>query len=364
MCSNTDDVNINVLGSPIVEAGADLVLCNQPIAETLVGYSPLAGPGESGEWSGDGVTIDGVFTPSGVSVTTLYYTFTNVAGCSSVDIISVSVVDPTQADAGDDLELCLNAPAEQLLQPGTWTGTNVTIDGIFTPSMDGVFDLTYTIGTGTCETSDDLQITVWTLPSADAGVDLTICENDSVQLNVIGSGDHLPINGYSWSGGTGLSNSNIADPWASPTTTQAYSVTIVDSNGCSDNDQITVNVNPAPIVEAGDPITVCNQPIAEVLTGFAPIDPLNGEWTGIGVTNPEGEFTSPGVGVYTLTYTFTGGVGCEASDSVLVTVIDPVIAEAGPDQSLCLNNGGIILDGIFSNLLILSGREQALLTPY
>ena len=345
MCSGEDNVNINVLGSPMVEAGADLILCNQPIPEVLTGYSPLPALGETGLWSGDNVTPDGIYTPSGVVNNTLYYTYTNVTGCSSLDSILVSVVDPIQADAGDDIELCLNAPIEQLLQPGTWTGTNVSSDGMFTPSLDGVFDLSYTIGTGTCETSDDFQVTVWTLPSADAGVDLTICENDSVQLGLLASGDHLPIAAYSWSGGNGLSSSNIADPWASPTSTQAYSVTVVDSNGCSDNDQITVNVNPAPSVEAGDPITVCNQAIAEVLTGFSPLDPLNGVWSGNGISNPEGEFTSPGLGTYMLTYTFTGGVGCEASDSVEVTVIDPVIAQAGLDQVLCLNNGGITLDG-------------------
>src|SRR6185436_844224 len=58
------------------------------------------------------------------------------------------------------------------------------------------------------------------------------------------------INGntYSWSPATGLSNPNTANPNANPTTTTTYIVTVNNaSNGCIDEDTMTLFVNPKPV---------------------------------------------------------------------------------------------------------------------
>jgi subtilisin-like proprotein convertase family protein len=51
---------------------------------------------------------------------------------------------------------------------------------------------------------------------------------------------------YSWSPTTGLSNPNIANPIASPTSTTTYTMTAT-ANGCSNSDAVVVNVNPLPL---------------------------------------------------------------------------------------------------------------------
>ncbi len=344
-CTSTEEVTVNVLNLPIVEAGSDLVLCNQPIPETLTGFSPLTDANGTGEWSGSGVTPDGVFTPSQEETIFLYYTYTNLAGCFAVDSIEVQVADPQNAFAGDDFALCLNAPAVQLASGGTWSGSNVDAGGLFTPSVAGIQTLTYTIGSGTCQTSDEVDVEVYTLPEIDLGVDVTICEGDSVQLEGIPSGDNPPFNTFSWSGGSDLSSTNVANPWASPSATDSYSLTLVDGVGCSANDQITVFVNAAPIIDPGADLTLCDQAIPEVLTGFSPQAPGVGTWSGTGITDPSGIFESPGIGSYYLVYEYTDGIGCGASDSILVDVIAPVIVEAGSDESICLNNGALQLSG-------------------
>ncbi|MFT4678299.1 MAG: PKD repeat protein [Flavobacteriales bacterium] len=340
-CIGVDQMTMDVNSSPLVEAGPDLVLCNQPLPEQLVGFSPIPALGETGVWTGTNVDAGGLFTPSGVGTFSLVYTFTNAIGCIGQDSIIVDVIDPTDADAGLDFGICLNADAVQLAQPGTWSGTDVNPTGLFTPNTDGVFILDFTLGSGTCETTDDVEVTVYTLPVAEAGLDATICEDGAVQLDGSGLSDNMPITVYSWSGGTDLDQFDVADPWADPTTNQTYNLTVVDNVGCSGSDQVTVFVNDLPIVEAGPNLTVCDQPIPEALAGFSPLPGAGetGEWTGIGITDPAGEFTSPGLGDFWAYYTFTNAVGCEDVDSILITVLDPVEADAGLDQDICLNNG-------------------------
>ncbi|NNE56341.1 MAG: PKD domain-containing protein, partial [Flavobacteriales bacterium] len=346
-CVHVDDVQVVVNPSPVVEAGSNVVLCDQPIAEQLDEFTPLAGVGELGEWTGMNVDSDGLFTPDGVGTFWLTYTFTNTNGCTSEDSLSVDVIEPTDADAGPDFGICMNADPVQLNQPGNWSGTNVSPDGWFTPAGDGVFDLIYTLGVGTCETQDNVEVTVYELPSADAGEDEVICESSGVQLNGSGLSPNMPIVTYEWTGGSGLDQTDIPNPFADPATTQTYTLTITDDVGCQGSDDVEVAVNTLPIVDAGPDLTVCDQPIAETLTGFSPepVAPEIGEWSGTGISDPEGEFTSPGVGTYWVYYQFTDAVGCVNLDSIVIDVVEPVVADAGPDQVLCSNEGVYQLQG-------------------
>jgi len=99
------------------------------------------------------------------------------------------------------------------------------------------------------------NITIATLPIiADAGPDVEVCAGDSVQLSASGGTIYL------WSPVAGLSNPNIADPVAFPTTTTNYSVTVSDGVN-SDTDVVKVTVNPTPvptITQAGDSLSTQN----------------------------------------------------------------------------------------------------------
>lgn len=73
--------------------------------------------------------------------------------------------------------------------------------------------------------------------------DTSICLGDSAQLNAIGTGPN-PV--FSWAPNTGLSNVNIANPQASPSSTTTYMVTASYSNGAVTTDEVTVTVNARP----------------------------------------------------------------------------------------------------------------------
>ncbi len=340
-CQAQDQVFVDVLPAPVVNAGNDLTLCDQPIPEVLVGFSPAGGT-----WSGANVTPAGTFTPSGEGVFTLTYSFTNAGGCSAEDSIDITVTNPQTASAGDDFAVCLNTAAVNLAPGGTWSGTNVTPTGVFTPANAGVFDLVFTIGTGTCETSDDVQVTVYELPTVDAGADASTCDGGSVDLLAVAASVNGAVVDYTWTSSAGVQGTT-ADLTVVPAVLTTYTVTVTDAVGCTASDAVNVDVVPLPVVDGGNDLTLCDQPIEEVLAGFSPASgPAGtGSWSGTGITDPAGSFLSPGTGVYTLTYTFTDNGGCTDTDDITVTVVAPVVADAGVDQSICLNNGAYALQG-------------------
>ena len=342
-CSNQDQITIFVNPLPVVDAGADFTACNQPVAVDLPAATPAGGV-----WTGTGVS-GGQFTPSGVGQFTATYTYTNpVTTCVNTDQVLITVSNATVANGGADVQLCLNQGVYTLVPVtpgGTWSpAAIVTSGGTFDPSSTGNYTLTYTLGSGSCETTDQVLISVNPLPLANAGVDHTICAGNAVALNGSANGGTPPYQ-YAWQPSNSLNNSAIANPQANPLSTTTYTLVVTDSKQCSASDQSTVTVNPLPIVFAGNDISVCNQPIAQVLTGFSPTTGGTGTWTGQGIINPSGSFQSPGLGVYTVYYSFTAqATGCTNNDSIQVTVVDPIPSIAGPDHIICLNNGPLQLD--------------------
>ena len=327
-CSAVDNLITTVNPLPIVNAGADVILCDQPIATTFIG-SPAGGA-----WSGPNVTSAGVFIPNGTGTFALTYTFTNSNGCTNSDQKIVTVNNPTQPNAGADFSVCANA-ANVTLSPmpigGTWTGPNVTSSGVFDPMVPGNFSLIYSFGQGTCLINDTLIVTVNTIPVVDAGPNFSACV-DNGTLALVGS----PPSGV-W-GGSGIATNGVFNPAASGAGTFTLSYTFTDNNGCSVVDNLIATVNPLPVVDAGADVVLCNQPIPTTFTGI----PAGGSWSGANVTST-GIFTPNGTGSFTLTYTFTNANGCTNSDQKIVTVNNPIQPNAGADFSVCIDAPNVTL---------------------
>lgn len=85
-------------------------------------------------------------------------------------------------------------------------------------------------------TSNTINMTVITVPAANAGNNVAICSGSSVQLNGSGGAN------YSWSPSTGLSNSTINDPVASPSSTTLYYLTVTNGS-CIGVDSVLVAVS-------------------------------------------------------------------------------------------------------------------------
>lgn len=335
-CTSSDQMTLTVNAFTTVNAGSDITICSNGGSVNLSGFSPAGGT-----WSGSGVSSGGVFTPSAAGTFNLTYSYTNAAGCTSTDQMVMTVVAPGSVNAGNDVTICLNSSPHQLLSGGTWTGSTwVTPGGLFTPGAVGTYNLTYTASTGLCSASDNIQVLVLDLPTANAGSDQSICIGAQVQFNATGTSPNGSITAYTWTSGA-VSNSLIANPISTPVITTTYTVVVSDVFGCSDADDVTVQVNAYPTVDAGSNINVCVNGSPVNLTGASP---SGGNWTGTGVS-PSGTFTPTALGNVTLTYTYTNASGCTSSDQMTVSVISGGTVNAGNDLEVCLNSAPVQLAG-------------------
>ncbi len=306
-CINTDQVLVTVNTLPNVQAGADLTVC--------AGQSvTLAGSGaDSYAW--DFGVIDGTsFIPTTSATYTV--TGTDVNGCTNIDHVIVTVNSLPIVQAGIDVTVCegqtvtLNGSGAD-----SYTWDLSVLDGIsFIPTSTATYTVTGTDLNG-CTNTDQVTVTVNTLPSVQAGTDVTVCEGQSVTLD--GSG----ADSYSW-------DLSVLDGISFiPTSTATYTVTGTDLNGCTNTDQVTVTVNTLPSVQAGTDVTVCEgQSVTLVGSGA---DSYSWDLSVL-----DGISFVPSA---TTTYTVTGTDvnGCTNTDQVIVNVNALPIVQAGTDVNLC-----------------------------
>ncbi|MDC0303840.1 PKD domain-containing protein, partial [Flavobacteriales bacterium] len=324
-CEATANVTITVNPLPAVDSGPDQSFCNQPIPITLSGYSPLGG-----NWSGNGVTANGIFTPSqaGLGSINLIYVFTDSNGCISSDTIAAIILEPEQAFAGPDTSICQSSnPVILIGSPtsGLWSGsTLVSANGEFTPSLPGEYTLTYSYGTGSCLTIDERLITVDALPEVSVENDFDICVSEE-PFELTGT----PVNGL-WSG-TGVTNQNSGEfnPFVAGVGIHVITYQFTSTTtGCLNLDSLVISVNPLPNVNFDSiPISCLNQPVlfSNTSTGGVNFEWVFGDGTTSNDENPEHIYGD--TGTFEITLIASSEFGCVDSISRLVTVTIPPVAD-------------------------------------
>jgi PKD repeat protein len=310
--------------------------------------------------TGSGREVTHVYTNEGIYTVTL--TVTDAWGDSGSDSITVSVINPPPiADAGwiqysheesgvNFIGTGLDTPSDQSLLTFSWDfGDGMGGSGAsqtHTYSIAGTYFVTLTVtdddgGVG----RDRIPVVVENVqPTADAGMDQIVNEDETVYFNGIGSDipSDLPFLTYSWDFGDGSAGSG-ANPAHVYTQSGEYLVllTIMDDDGATSCDELMVTVeNVAPTANGGSDRTV-NEDALVMFSGSATDTPsdqmvLIYEWD-------FGDGSAPGagfkfahsyqqVGIYTVTLTVTDDDGAFAKDTVNVNVnnVAPT-AFAGPD---------------------------------
>ena len=184
-------------------------------------------------------------------------------------------------------------------------------------------------GCGCPSTIIDTNVTILAAPFANAGNDTTICLGDSVQLG--GSPTGPGGSTFTWTPAAGLSSTTVANPFAFPSSTTTYIVT-VDNGICPTTDTVTVFVGSA-LINAGNDTTMCvGNSVQLNATGG-----VSYSWTPItGLSNPNiaNPIASP---ISTTTYVVfvTDALNCSGTDSVTVTVVSPPIITINNDTTIC-----------------------------
>jgi hypothetical protein len=174
---------------------------------------------------------------------------------------SIGYACATPVNAGPDQDVCEGGGPIALIgaspSGGTWSGTGVS-DSDFNPTglLPGSYIVTYSYTNAKgCSSSNNKTVTINTRPIVDAGPDQTITSGGSTVIggSLTASGGIPPYN-YSWTPTTGLNDSTLANPTASPTSTTTYTVTVTDNKGCTGSDSMTLSVQlppPPPLIGGG-----------------------------------------------------------------------------------------------------------------
>ncbi len=330
--SNSNNVSVLLNGPPLVTANSNFPSVCQGNPITLSG-----GGATSYSWTNS--VVNGTsFVPS----TTQTYTVTGTygVGCSNTATINIVVNSlPVVGINSTGNTICFG---DQLTLNGiganSYSWSHGITDGIsFTPSSGNTFTVTGT-DVNFCTNTASQTIIVNSLPVVTALISNTIvCEGE--QITLTGLGDPAT---YTWTSGVanGVSFEALS--------TQTYTVTGTDINGCSNDDVATIVVNSLPIVIAHSTDTVICQGDQIVLTGSG-ADSFN--WSN-GIN--DGESFSPSA---SQTYTLIGtdGNNCSNSSTISVTVYDlPLVTANATEINIC-SGGQVTLTGGGAGLYTWSG---------
>lgn len=370
-CSDTATGLISPYPYPIVDAGANASFCaggsGAQLAASIVGPSA---PPYYYQWWCDTTLIncglDSIFDNDPMALppnSTMYYVqVTDNLGCQSpVDSVWVEVLPLPLANAGSDPFICPQPAPGSLLSasvngasPGPYQYQWSPATGLNNPNIANpyarpdtttIYTLTVVDGNGctsittTVDTLSTVTVHVLPQPIAQAGPDRDLCLGEGLQLEGFGS-NAGPGYTFEWSPFTGLSDSSIANPFASPPATTDYILTVW-SNGCPGSDTVRVRVHALPTADAGPTTDICLGDSTQ-LNATASGDPFASNYTfqwspATGLDNPSSAMpmASP---ISTTVYlvTATSEFGCVGPpDSVRVGIRPTPIAEAGPQQTLC-----------------------------
>ncbi|MCF8275740.1 MAG: HYR domain-containing protein [Flavobacteriales bacterium] len=349
ICSDAATITVNFYQQPVANAGnggseCDLDFNLNATASVGVGTWTFTGPG-SATFSPDGNTPNAIVTVDATG----QYTFTwteNNSGCSdSEDVIVVFNPLPVVSFSGLLPNYCIDqtSPVALTGSPagGTFSGLGISGNS-FVPSIAGVGTIfityTYTDLNG-CTDSETQAVDVNGLPVVSfTGLSMAYCEDDATSYTLTG----VPAGGNF--SGLGISGNDFVPVNAGAgihTVTYTYS----DPFGCTSFEDQSVTINELPVVSfTGLAASYCENASNASLVG----NPVGGTFSGTGIIGSAFSPVAAGVGLHTVTYTYTDVNGCTNSIDQQVQVNDlplPVITPGGVSEicagsNLVLNAGG------------------------
>lgn len=289
---------------------------------------------------------------------------------------------------GSDQELCniysatLNGLAPPATESGVWMLNNSIIQPntpIFLDSsiynttisnlIEGEYSLVWKVTNGNCsDVMDTITIKVFDQPIANAGSNLFICNNDSVILSAI-----QPIGNASgvWSIDNSVSQPSIINFNNSAEYNSTiynleegvYSLvwTVTNGNCLADSDTLTITHYNQPISNAGLNQNLCEE-YTTILEGNAPTGTANGYWmldtnfsqAGTTAFNDSTKFNTginlSNLGEYKIIWTLENGTCPPSKDTVIITISNFPIANAGQDTLIKCEPSTIILNGSASSI--------------
>tara|TARA_R110002033_G_scaffold60044_5_gene109950 strand:+ start:35452 stop:42342 length:6891 start_codon:yes stop_codon:yes gene_type:complete len=310
--TDTDDVTVTVIPVPIANAGEDQITCQgEPVT-----LSATAEGGDVFLWSTGETTPTITVNPLEDAV---YTVEVSNSLCSHADEVSVFVLPIAELSISEDIVIITGNSTTLEVSGGEsylWSTGDTSGTIVVNPTETTTYSVINFSGNG-CESTAEVTVSVIPQVVAYAGEDISICEEESITLNASGGGSYL------WS--TGETSASIT---VTPSETTIYTVTVSDSYGFSDSDDLIVTVNDLPNILVSEDIVIFEEESTNLtVSGADTYLWSNGETTASIVVSPIQTTTYSVIG-----YTFSG---CQVIEEITVTVIPVVNAFAGNDIEIC-----------------------------
>ncbi len=314
-CSSDDSVTVNVIESPVANAGDDTTICYGDCAMLT------ASGGISYYWNTGDTNQSILVCPLDSSV--YYVTVYSANGCDDTDSVNVYVNPLPQPDAGNDTSICQGDTAILTATGGIsyyWSTGDTTPTIKVSPPDTTEYFVTVTNQYG-CSATDSVMVYIFPTPNPliNSGTDTTICDGDCAVLS-IDTGNNILWN----------TGDTVASITVCPDTDSMYYVTVTNEYNCSGSDTIMVYVQPLPDADAGSDQMIClGDCVTLTASGGTSYIWDHGDSTATTIVCPE-ETTYYYVTVF-------DDLGCSARDSVEVIVRPVPEITLTPDTGVCID---------------------------
>ncbi len=393
ICPDFSFQQVQIRGAAFVDPIADVSYCE---GENSVAISFTGSAATTFDWTNSNTSIG---LPASGSGNIASFVVSNGTGASISSTIEVTPDNGICPGSPLTFDFTVNTSADPsftLASLSACSGSvnvsatiNGTANGVFTAtggltidantgeidvvnSMPGVYDVSYEVGTGTCQISSTISFEIIETPIIAPIFDVAICSGAIVpNLNL----DVLSTYAVDWTNdnvstglvnvsGTGDIPSFIATNPVLGNVPEVSTITLTaNNNGCvSLPEEFTVTVNPNPVVNGGANVVQCSGlPLTMSATGTP-----GTVFTWDNNIIQDVEFTpTEGTYIYTVTGTLNG---CTSFDQVNVQINLTPTVSAGTDRVVCAGSsttltgsGAPILtwsNGVFDNIPFLPSVTQ------
>ena len=320
-CSGSASVNV-VQNQPVnVTISGNSVICSE------IGTTLTATSGASYQWSSGQTTQSiSVNTPGNYSVTV-----TNNNGCSGSSSQDVTMME--QAVVSGNTHICQGESTTLSVSgTGTYTWSTGSHASSITVSTPNNYSVTVSLPNG-CSSTAVANVTVGTTPTPSILGNTVICQGQSTTLTANGG------TSYVWSNASTNSSINVGQ-------SGVYTVTATNAEGCSNTANVTVTVNPLPIVNITGNSSFCQgDNVTLTATGASTY-----VWSN---ASTNASITVSNAGTYTVTGTNANGCSNTATKAVSVnpTYIIPLTHSICQGESYNFYGQNITTAGTYTHTL-------------
>jgi gliding motility-associated-like protein len=260
-----DSVTVNIIPPPVVNAGNDVSVCKGSSVQ-LNASGAINFNWNTSKLLSDTTIANPLASP--LNTTSFIVKGFDGKGCWNTDTVKVSVLSLPVITLANDTGICkggsvLLQATQSNYKTYSWyplgglsvTNANNTIAG---PTDTTKYFVTVS-DNNNCTSTDSITINVLPKPEVTAMSDTSICKGNSITLKTTAA--HASI--FSWQPQTGLNDSYIQNPNATPASSTTYTVTA--GNGiCSEKASVLISILPSPEVIASNDTTVCGNASAKL----------------------------------------------------------------------------------------------------